>query len=44
MLAGSQIVVLAGGGMRRQKAAQDVLRVVADSIEKSVVTSPPAAH
>ena len=37
MPAGSQIVVLGGGEMRRQKVVQDVLRVVADSIGKSVV-------
>jgi len=35
---GSQITVLGGGGRRRQKViVQDVLRVAADSIEKSVV-------
>ena len=33
MLAGSQIVVPGGGERRRQKALQDVLRVVADSVE-----------
>jgi len=37
MPAWSQIVVLGGGGRRRQTAVQDMLRVVADSIEKSVV-------
>jgi len=31
------MVVLGGGGRRRQNSVQDVLRVVADSIEKSVV-------
>jgi len=30
-------IVLGGGGRRRQKAVQDVLRIAADSIEKSVV-------
>jgi len=38
MPAGSQIVVPGGGGRRRQKViVQDVLRVAADSIGKSVV-------
>jgi len=37
MPAGSQIIVLGGGEMRRQKVVQDVSRVVADSVEQSVV-------
>ena len=35
--AGSQVVVLGGGRRRRQKPLQDVLRLVADSIEELVI-------